>query len=284
MDKILDGKLCSLKLRDELKFEIEKNNYTPKVVDIQIGDDEASNIYIRNKKNAATKIGINFEHIKFSDNVDEKIIINKIIELNKDDSVNGILIQLPIPKQYNEKKLIEMIDPIKDVDGLTEANIGKLFLGKQGLVSCTPSGIIKLLKMNNVKISGKHVVIVGRSNLVGKPLIELFLRNDATVSVCHTKTKNLSEITSQADILVVACGCPNLINSEMIKNGCVIIDVGINRLNEKIVGDVSFDSVYEKVSKITKVPGGVGPMTITMLLYNTVKSYKMMNGFDINEK
>ena len=278
MNKIIDGKMISNQLKNELKLEIDKLDRKPCVVDIQIGENDASNIYIRNKKREAENIGMKFIHIKFDENIDEETIINKIYELNKDDSVNGILIQLPIPDKFNQKKLINCIDPIKDVDGLTTENIGRLFLNEEGLISCTPNGVLKLLKINNVDISGKHVVIVGRSNLVGKPLIELFLREDATVSVCHSKTINLKKYTSDADILVVACGVPKIIKKDMVKEGAIVIDVGINKIDGKISGDVDFDQVYDKVSLITKVPGGVGPMTVTMLLYNTFYSYKKMNG------
>lgn len=283
-EKIIDGKLCAQHLKENLKKEIETFKTKPGLVDIQIGNNEASNIYINSKKKQAESIGIDFYHVKFDDNVNEETIIDKINELNKDDKINGILIQLPLPKGYDEKKLINYIEPEKDVDGLTESNLGKLFLNKDCLISCTPNGVIKLLKMNNIEISGKNVVIVGRSNLVGKPLIHLFLNENATVNVCHSKTNNLNEYTKNADILVVAVGHANLINKKMIKKNAVVIDVGINRVENKVVGDVDFDNVYKKVSKITKVPGGVGPMTIAMLLYNTVKSYKQMNGYDINEK
>lgn len=283
-DKIIDGKKCAEELKNNLKKEINAFKTKPGLVDIQIGDNEASNIYIKSKKRQAEEIGINFYHIKFDDGVEENIIIDKIKELNNDSDINGILIQLPLPSGYDEKKLINYIAPEKDVDGLTEANTGKLFLNKNSLISCTPNGVIKLLKENNIEISGKNVVIIGRSNLVGKPLIHLFLKENATVTVCHTKTKNIESHTRCADILVVACGSPKFIKNNMIKDGVVIIDVGINRVDGKISGDVDFDDVYNKTSKITKVPGGVGPMTVAMLLYNTVISYKRMNGYDKYEQ
>ena len=278
-EKIINGKECSTILRNELKKEIEKFETKPGLVDIQIGNDEASNIYIASKKKAAENLGINFHHVNFENGTSEEEIINKILELNNDDSINGILIQLPLPKGYDEKKLINYINPDKDVDGLTELNMGKLFLGKKCLVSCTPSGVLELLKYKNIKIEGKHVVIVGRSNLVGKPLIELFLKENATVTVCHSKTEDLANYTKQADILVVAVGKKHLIKEDMIKENSIIIDVGINRENGKIYGDVDFDNVLSKVKYITPVPGGVGPMTIAMLLNNVVLSYKKQKNF-----
>ena len=278
-EKIINGKECSTILRNKLKDEIEKFETKPGLVDIQIGNDEASNIYIASKKKAAENLGINFHHVHFVDGTNEEEIINKILELNNDDSINGILIQLPLPKGYDEKKLINYINPDKDVDRLTELNMGKLFLGKKCLVSCTPSGVLELLKYKNIKIEGKHVVIVGRSNLVGKPLIELFLKENATVTVCHSKTEDLANYTKQADILVVAVGKKHLIKEDMIKENSIIIDVGINRENGKIYGDVDFDNVLSKVKYITPVPGGVGPMTIAMLLNNVVLSYKKQKNF-----
>ena len=278
-EKIINGKECSTILRNKLKDEIEKFETKPGLVDIQIGNDEASNIYIASKKKAAENLGINFHHVHFEDGTSEEEIINKILELNNDDSINGILIQLPLPKGYDEKKLINYINPDKDVDGLTELNMGKLFLGKKCLVSCTPSGVLELLKYKNIEIEGKHVVIVGRSNLVGKPLIELFLKENATVTVCHSKTEDLANYTKQADILVVAVGKKHLIKEDMIKENSIIIDVGINRENGKIYGDVDFDNVLSKVKYITPVPGGVGPMTIAMLLNNVVLSYKKQKNF-----
>ncbi len=280
-EKIIDGKHCSKQIRENLKKEISKLPSIPELVDIQIGNDEASTIYINNKKKAAESVGIKFHHVHFEDNIDKQIIIDKIKELNNDIKITGILLQLPIPKEYDEQELINYIDPNKDVDGLTKINYGKLFLGQDGLVSCTPLGVIKLLEAYNVDLENKNVVIIGRSNLVGKPLIELLLRKNANISICHSKTKNLGEHTKNADILIVAVGHENLINKDMIKNNVVIIDIGINRLNGKIVGDVDFNSVIDKVKLITPVPGGVGPMTVTMLLNNVVKSYKLTNKMDV---
>ena len=272
--KIIDGRECSKNYREKLEEEIKSFDKKLGLVDIQIGNDEASNIYIASKAKAAQNIGIDFYHVHFDDGVDEDIVISKIEELNNDDNIHGILIQLPLPEGYDEKKLINYIKPEKDVDGLTQLNVGKLSLNEDCLVSCTPLGVIELLKYKNVNISGKHVVIVGRSNLVGKPLIQLFLNENATVTVCHSKTEDLKSFTKQADILVVAVGKKHLIKSDMVKDGVVVIDVGITRENGKIYGDVDFDNVITKSKLITPVPGGVGPMTITMLLNNVVKSYK----------
>ena len=272
--KIIDGRECSKNYREKLKEEIKSFDKKLGLVDIQIGNDEASNIYIASKAKAAQNIGIDFYHVHFDNGVDEDIVISKIEELNNDDNIHGILIQLPLPDGYDEKKLINYIKPEKDVDGLTQLNVGKLSLNEDCLVSCTPLGVIELLKYKNVNISGKHVVIVGRSNLVGKPLIQLFLNENATVTVCHSKTEDLKSFTKQADILVVAVGKKHLIKSDMVKDGVVVIDVGITRENGKIYGDVDFDNVITKSKLITPVPGGVGPMTITMLLNNVVKSYK----------
>ena len=272
--KIIDGRECSKNYREKLKEEIKSFDKKLGLVDIQIGNDEASNIYIASKAKAAQNIGIDFYHVHFDNGVDEDTVVSKIKELNNDDNIHGILIQLPLPKGYDEKKLINYIKPEKDVDGLTQLNVGKLSLNEDCLVSCTPLGVIELLKYKNVNISGKHVVIVGRSNLVGKPLIQLFLNENATVTVCHSKTEDLKNFTKQADILVVAVGKKHLIKSDMVKDGVVVIDVGITRENGKIYGDVDFDNVITKSKLITPVPGGVGPMTITMLLNNVVKSYK----------
>ncbi|MEG0826015.1 MAG: bifunctional 5,10-methylenetetrahydrofolate dehydrogenase/5,10-methenyltetrahydrofolate cyclohydrolase [Bacilli bacterium] len=271
---ILDGKMCSQIIKDKLKKEIQTFKITPKLIDIQIGDNEASEIYIANKAKAAMSVGIDFECIRFTNNNTELEIINKIEELNKDDKVFGILIQLPIHPKFNYKKIVNAISFKKDVDGLTDINVGKLNNNNDGLVSCTPLGIIELLKYYKIELLGKNVVIVGRSNLVGKPLINLFLNEDATLTICHSKTSNLEYFTKNADVLIVAVGKKHLITKNMVKKGAVVIDVGINRVDNKIYGDVDFDNVKEIVSYISPVPGGVGPMTIAMLLSNVVKSYK----------
>ena len=273
----INGKDISNKIKEKLKSEIKTYMIKPCLAVIQIGNDEASNIYIKAKEKACSEVGIYLKHIKFGEDVREIEIINKIIELNNDDYVNGILLQLPIPQKFNEEKLINYISRSKDVDGLTDTNMGKLLNNKKCLISCTPQGIINMLEESNVEISGKNVVIVGRSKLVGKPLISLFLNKDATVIVCHSKTENLKQFTKNADILVVAIGKKHFITDDMVKEGSIVIDVGINRIDGKIYGDVDYENVKEKVSMITPVPGGVGPMTVAMLLNNVNIVYKNMN-------
>lgn len=273
----IDGKIISTKIKEELKAEIKTYMIKPCLAVIQIGNDEASNVYISAKQKACSEVGIYLKHIKFDEDSREIEIINKIIELNNDEYVHGILLQLPIPEKFNEEKLINYISRNKDVDGLTDINVGKLINNKKCLVSCTPQGIIKLLEESGVSIPGKNVVIVGRSKLVGKPLISLFLNNDATVTVCHSKTNNLKEFTKNADILVVAVGKRHLITEDMVKKDSVVIDVGINRIDGKLYGDVDYENVKNKVSLITPVPGGVGPMTVAMLLCNVNAVYKNLN-------
>ena len=273
----IDGKIISTKIKEELKAEIKTYMIKPCLAVIQIGNDEASNVYISAKQKACSEVGIYLKHIKFDEDSREIEIINKIIELNNDEYVHGILLQLPIPEKFNEEKLINYISRNKDVDGLTDINVGKLINNKKCLVSCTTQGIIKLLEESGVSIPGKNVVIVGRSKLVGKPLISLFLNNDATVTVCHSKTNNLKEFTKNADILVVAVGKKHLITEDMVKKDSVVIDVGINRIDGKLYGDVDYENVKNKVSLITPVPGGVGPMTVAMLLCNVNTVYKNLN-------
>lgn len=271
---ILDGKELSNEIKEQLKTKIRGFLIKPCLAVIQIGEDEASNVYIHSKEKACTELGIYFKHIKFSEHALEREIVNKIIELNNDDYVNGILIQLPIPDRFNKNKLINLIHREKDVDGLTDYNAGKLFKGNPNSIPCTPQGIIKLLENNQIPIEGKHAVVVGRSNLVGKPVAMLLLDKGATVSICHSKTENLEKFTQAADILVVAVGKKHLITKDMVKEGSTIIDVGISRVDGKLYGDVDFEAVKEKVNYITPVPGGVGPMTVAMLLENVVKNYE----------
>ena len=275
--EILDGKSLSDEIKVELKKEINSYMIKPCLAVIQIGEDSASNVYIKAKEKACNEVGIYFKHIKYNEDAKEKEIINKIVELNNDEYVNGILLQLPIPPKYSAERLINYIARNKDVDGLTDVNVGKLINNKKCLISCTPQGIIELLKHYEIELEGKNVVVVGRSNLVGKPLISLFLNNNTTVTVCHSKTNDLKFYTQHADILVVAVGSKHLITADMVKAGAVIVDVGINRDDEKIYGDVDFDNVKDKASYITPVPGGVGPMTVAMLLKNVNECYKKMN-------
>lgn len=277
MNNIIDGVGASLTLKKNIKKEIGKNNLTPRLAVIQVGDNRASSIYVRNKQKACEEVGISFNHIKLPDTISENVVISEIKRLNEDISVNGILVQLPLPSNFDTPTIINEISPLKDVDGLTYQNVGNLVLENECLVSCTPTGVMELLKMYNVSLSGKNVCVVGRSNLVGKPLIQLLLQEDATVSICHSKSKNIKDYTKKADVLIVAAGHPNLITKDMVKEGVVVIDVGINRENDSLCGDVSFDEVSKKASLITPVPGGVGPMTVACLLKNVVKAYRVQN-------
>lgn len=277
MNNIIDGIKISTEIRKDIKQIINETKITPSLAVIQVGDNKASSIYIKNKKKACEEVGIRFEHIKFNDTISEELVINEIKRLNNDISINGILVQLPLPLGFDEGKIINTISPVKDVDGLTYQNVGNLVLENDCLVPCTPLGVIELLKAYNVRLLGKNVCLVGRSNLVGKPLIQLLLRNDATLSICHSKSLDIKNHTKQADVLIVAAGHPNLITKDMVKDGVVIIDVGINKEGNLLCGDVDFDNVSKKASLITPVPGGVGPMTVACLLKNVVKAYQIQN-------
>jgi len=274
MSKIINGKKIRDEIIEELKKEVKHYMIKPCLAVIQIGDDPASNTYIKAKEKACDEIGIYFKHIKFDETAKEVEVINKILELNNDEYVHGILLQLPLPEGFNADKLINYIARNKDVDGLTDINLGKLYNNKPCLISCTPLGIMKLLENEKIDIEGKKVTIVGRSSLVGKPLLGLMLNNNATVTICHSKTTNLSTHTKNADILIVAVGKKHFIKENMVKNDAIIIDVGINKEDGKLYGDVDFDAVKEKVSKITPVPGGVGPMTVAMLMKNVITAYQ----------
>lgn len=278
MNNIMDGVGASLTLKKKIANEIKQKNLKPCLAVIQVGDNKASDIYVRNKNKACDMVGIKFINIKLPDTISEDLIISEIERLNLDDNVNGILVQLPLPPCFDEGRIINTISPVKDVDGLTYPNVGNLVLENECLVSCTPMGVMELLDMYNVSLKGKNACIVGRSNLVGKPLIQLLLARDATVSICHSKSLDIKSYTKMADVLIVAAGHPNLITKDMVKEGAVVIDVGINKENDSLVGDVSFDEVSKKASLITPVPGGVGPMTIASLLKNVVKAYKFQNG------
>ena len=277
MNNIIDGMMISTKIKDSLRKKIKINNIKPNLTVIQIGNDSASNVYIKNKKIACEYVGIDFNLIKFNDYVQENEVISTIKELNNNKDVNGIIIQLPIPDNLDAYKIINTILPVKDVDGLTYKNVGNLVLGKDCLVSCTPLGIMELLKEYNVNLSGKNVCIVGRSNLVGKPLIQLLLNKDATVSICHSKSLDIKYYTKMADVLIVAAGHSKLITKDMVKDGVIVIDVGINKENNALFGDVDFDYVSKKAALITPVPGGVGPMTVACLLKNVIKAYEIQN-------
>lgn len=273
MNNIMDGKSLSQEIQDEIKHMIKYEMIKPSVAVIQIGDNIASDTYVRNKQKACENVGIFFRHYKFENGTPELTIINKIKELNNDEYVNGIIVQLPLPERYNEKRLVNQILNSKDIDGLTDINVGRLLNGKKTLVPCTPLGIMELLKKYNVKLEGKHVVIVGKGKLTGKPLAHLMLNEGATVTVCHSRTLNLESYTKQADILVSATGLNKLITGDMVKKGVVVVDVGINYEDGHIAGDVDFDAVSKKASLITPVPGGVGPMTIAMLLKNIISCF-----------
>lgn len=274
MSKIIDGKVLQGKIKEDLKKKIELISDKMKLVVIQVGDDPASGVYVRNKGRLCDEMGILFEHIKY-DSVSEEDLILKIEELNNDDSVTGILVQLPLPSCIDEKKVIEKISYLKDVDGLTSKNIGNLFALRDAIVPCTALGVMSMVKSINVDLEGSNVVIVGRSKLVGLPLVSLFLKENSTVTVCHSRTKNLKSITGNADVLVVAIGKKEFIDGSYVKDGAVVIDVGINRKDGKLYGDCAFESVCEKASFVTPVPGGVGPLTVVMLVNNVIKAYEL---------
>lgn len=276
MAKIIDGKTISLQIKDELKERaaaLKTGGKTVTLAVIQVGNNPASCVYVRNKKKGCEYIGIESLSYELPEETTEEELLTLIRELNQKKEVNGILVQLPLPKHIDEDRVIKTIDPIKDVDGFHPQSVGALCIGQPGFVSCTPAGIIQLLKRSGIEIAGKECVIVGRSNIVGKPMALLLLRENATVTIAHSKTKNLKEVTKRADILIAAVGKPKMITADYVKEGAVVIDVGINRdENDKLCGDVDFDSVEPVCSAITPVPGGVGPMTIAMLLYNCMES------------
>lgn len=278
MYTIIDGKKLAQKIRLELKTEAEKFKTRPKLAVILVGNDPASKIYVRNKNKACEEVGINYEEHVLEETTKMEDLLQLIDRLNSDDSINGILLQAPLPKHLKINRAFEEISPIKDVDGFNPINVGKLLIGEDTFISCTPYGIIKMLEEYNIPIQGKNAVVVGRSNIVGKPLAQCLLNKNATVIICHSKTENLSNYTKNADILISAVGKANLITADMVKEGATVIDVGMNRSdNGKLCGDVDFENVKEIASYITPVPGGVGPMTITMLMNNVIKAYKMQN-------
>ncbi len=275
---IIDGKKEAEILRDEIKKEIilikNKTNKAPGLSVILIGDLVPSQIYVRNKEKNSKEVGMNSNIIKYSKDVTEEEVLKKIKELNNDKNVSGILVQLPLPDQIGKEKIINSIDPSKDVDGFHPINVGNLASGYKAIVPCTPLGCLMLIKKVEKNLSGKHAVIIGRSNLNGKPMAQLLLKENCTVTIVHSKTKNLKEECSKADILIAAAGKAKLVKKDWVKNGSIIIDVGINQEGNKIVGDVSFEEVKDKVKAITPVPGGVGPMTIACLLKNTLECFK----------
>lgn len=279
MAYIIDGKKISTTIKEELKEKVavlKEEGTTITLAVIQVGEDAASSVYVNNKKKACEFIGIESLAYELSADTTEEKLVELVKELNTRDDVNGILVQLPLPKHINEDLIIKTIDPKKDVDGFHPMNVGALNIGQPGFVSCTPAGIIQLLKRSNIEIEGKECVVLGRSNIVGKPMAALLLKENGTVTICHSRTKDLKEVTKRADILVVAIGKPKFITKEYIKEGAVVIDVGIHRNeNNKLCGDVDYEDVIDVVSAITPVPGGVGPMTIAMLMNNCVESLNL---------
>ena len=282
MAEIIDGKVVSSAIRNDLSEEISQfkseYNVTPGLAVIIVGDNPASLVYVRNKKKACEQVGINSYEIALPGDVSEEELLARIEILNADPSVHGILVQLPLPEHINEETVINAIDPKKDVDAFHPSNVGKIMIGNYTFLPCTPAGVIDLLDYYNIDISGKKCVIIGRSNIVGKPMAHLLLERNGTVTVCHSRTVDLAEETKKADILVVAIGKPEFVTADMVKPGAVVIDVGINRgADGKLLGDVEFSGVSEVASYITPVPGGVGPMTITTLLKNTLNAAKQLN-------
>ena len=282
MAEIIDGKLVSSVMRESLKSEVlafkTDSDKTVGLAVILVGSDPASAVYVRNKHRACEQVGIDSYQIELPESTSEEELLSRIDRLNLDDKVNGILVQLPLPKHISEKKVIERIDPKKDVDAFHPENVGRIIIGNYTFLPCTPAGIIALLDYYKINIEGKNCVVIGRSNIVGKPMSLLLTERNGTVTLCHSRTKGLKEICKNADLIVVAIGKAEFLTADMVKEGAIVIDVGINRLADgRLVGDVHFDQVKEVASMITPVPGGVGPMTITMLLYNTLSAAKMQN-------
>lgn len=278
MSVIIDGKKLAKEIRENLKIkceELKERGIEPKLAVILVGNDKPSQIYVKNKSKACEEIGIKFEEYLLDENITQKELINLIEKLNKDNTIHGILLQSPIPEQLDINEAFRKILPEKDVDGFNPVNVGKLVLNQDTFVSCTPYGIMKMFEAYNIDLTGKNVTIIGRSNIVGKPLIQCCLNKNATVTICHSKTKELKEHTKKADILIVAIGKSKFITEDMVKKDAIVIDVGINRdENGKLTGDVDFENVEKKASFITPVPGGVGPMTIAMLMNNVLKATK----------
>ena len=272
---IMDGKETSRELKEKIKAQVSALLTKPKLLVILVGEDPASKIYVASKEKACKACGISAQTVTLDANVSQKEVIDVIEKANKDKSINAILVQLPLPDHINTQAVINSIDPLKDVDGLTSVNQGKLFLGQDGLVPCTPKGVIHLLDKYNVDLTGKNALVIGRSLLVGKPLAILLLGKNATVTIAHSKTKNLKELCLGADVIVSSVGRPKLVTADMVKEGAIVIDVGINRVHGTIVGDVDYLNVCDKCARITPVPGGVGPMTIACLLENVLECYNL---------
>lgn len=276
---IIDGKKISTEIKDELKEKVTKlknEGVEITLAVVKVGEDPASEVYVRNKEKACEYIGINSKKIEMPEDTSEEELLNLVNDLNKDDSVNGILVQLPLPKHIDENKVLLAIDPMKDVDGFHPVNVGKMVIGEESFLPCTPAGIIEMIKRSGIDIEGKECVIIGRSNIVGKPMAILMLRENATVTITHSRTKDLKDVCKRADILIAALGKAKFVKGDFVKKGAVIIDVGMDRdENGKLCGDVDFDEVESIASYITPVPGGVGPMTVTMLLVNCLRSVEL---------
>ena len=272
----LSGKEIALKVKEDIKNftnkRLDEGKRVPKIASILVGDDSGSIYYMNAQEKVALSLGIDFEKVIIQESVEEDYIIEKIKDLNCREDVDGIIVQLPLPKKYNEKRIIGEINPSKDIDCLTTTNVGKLYLGEDGFIPCTPNSVLTCLKESNISLAGKEVVVIGRSNIVGKPVAQLMLNENATVTICHSKTKDLIEVCKRADILIVAIGKAKFINKEYIKEGAIVIDVGTSSLNGKITGDVDIDDCIEKASLITPVPGGVGALTTTLLLKNACEA------------
>lgn len=278
MSTLIDGKALAKSIREDLAKEVKEENLKPMLAVILCGDDEASKVYVNIKNKACKEVGIEFEQFNLSKDATEEELSELIEKLNKDKKVNGILLQYPVPKQIDIIKMAELIDKDKDVDGFNPYNIGLLNMGRPNFIPCTPFGIMKMFEKYDIDLNGKKAVVIGRSNVVGKPMAECLLSKNATVTVCHSKTKDLVKELKEADIIIAACGRERIVKADMVKDGAIVIDVGTNRdKNGKLCGDVDFENVKEKASFITPNPGGVGPMTVAMLIENTVKAYKLQH-------
>ena len=278
MAKIIDGKAVSQKVKDEIRAEIERNGLDIGLAVVIVGNNQASRVYVNNKKKACEVCGIKSYEYALPEETSEEQLLELVDTLNNDKNINGILVQLPLPKQINEEKIIERISPLKDVDAFNAVNVGKIMIGNYAFLPCTPAGVMELIHSTGTEISGKECVVIGRSNIVGKPMAMLLLHENATVTICHSRTKNLAEVCRRADILVSAVGKADFVTADMVKDGAAVIDVGMNRNAEnKLCGDVKYDEVEPKASFITPVPGGVGPMTIAMLMKNTLMAKKLQS-------
>ena len=282
MSNIIDGKLVAAAVKERLAAEVtqlKNERIYPCLAVILVGEDPASQVYVRNKQKVCDEIGITSKQFNLPADCGQEKLLRLIYDLNVDDKINGILVQLPLPEGYDEKEVLEAISPYKDVDAFHPKNVGKIIIGEYDFLPCTPAGIMELLSYYNIEIAGKECVVVGRSNIVGKPMSMLLLHKNGTVTTAHSKTKNLADVCKRADILVAAVGRPGFITEDMVKDGAVVIDVGINRVDGKLCGDVDFENVSRKTSWITPVPGGVGPMTIAMLMQNTITATKLQNAW-----